>query len=108
MCIRDRDPALALDAAAVTAVAEVTGDGYEVTVTARTLAKDVTLLVDRVHAAAWVDRGLVTLLPGESAVFRVRAPGGLDPAAFTTAPVLRSANDLVEGARIPSGAIVGT
>ena len=104
----DEDPALALDAAAVTAVAKVTGDGYEVTVTARALAKDVTLLVDRVHAAARVDRGLVTLLPGESAVFRVRAPGGLDPAAFTTATVLRSANDLVEGARIPSGAIVGT
>lgn len=89
------DPELALDPRPVDARAEA-GDGhYRVTVTARSFAKDVTLLVDRVHPAARVDRALVTLLPGESAEFRIDAPPGLDPAGFALPPVLRSANDLV-------------
>jgi beta-mannosidase len=89
------DPALRLSPAPVTAVAEAADGGYVVRVRAHSLAKDVTLLVDRADASAGVDRGLVTLLPGEEAEFRVTAPAGLDPEAFTGPLVVRSANDLV-------------
>lgn len=88
------DPELALDPGAVQASAEATADGYRVRVVATTLAKDVTLLVDRAHPAARVDRALITLLPGEEAVFLVDAPAELDPAIFTSPQVVRSANDL--------------
>ncbi|GAB2972344.1 glycoside hydrolase family 2 protein [Frigoribacterium salinisoli] len=71
------------------------GDEVVVTVVARSYARDVTLLVDRVDPAAVVDRGLVTLLAGEGAEFRVRAPGGTDAAAFTRADVVRHAGDLL-------------
>ena len=57
--------------------------------------KDATLLVDLVDPAARVDSGMVTLTAGERHVFRVSGPAGIDPAAFTRAGVLRSANDLV-------------
>ena len=88
-------------------------DVAEVTVTARVLLREVTLLVDKVHPGLHADRGLVTLLPGESETFRVRyaeATDGTDPrhgihglevlrtldAAALTAPgVLRCANELV-------------
>src|SRR2546430_11910562 len=39
--------------------------GYRVTVTARTLLRDVAVLADRAAPAAEVDDMLVTLLPGE-------------------------------------------
>lgn len=78
--------------AAVT-VADADG-GQIVTVTARTLMKDLCLFVDRLHADAEIDAMLVTLLPGESRTFRVTAPAPLDAAALATAPVLRSAGDL--------------
>ena len=42
------------------------------TVTARSLARDVTLLADRAAADATVDDALVTLTAGQSATFRVR------------------------------------
>lgn len=88
------DPALRLSPAPFTASAQAAEDGYVVRVRAHSLAKDVTLLADRVNASARVDRGLVTLLPGEEAEFRVTAPAGLDPQAFTGRLVVRSANDL--------------
>ncbi|MDU0366193.1 glycoside hydrolase family 2 protein [Microbacterium sp. KSW4-17] len=93
------DPALALDPEPVSVSVRAVDGCYEATAVARAVAKDVTLLVDRVHPAARVDRALVTLLPGESAVFRIDAPAGLDAEAFGRAPVLRSANDLVPVAR---------
>ncbi|ALX65763.1 glycoside hydrolase family 2 protein [Microbacterium sp. XT11] len=91
------DTRLQLDRAAVHAVAAAVEGGYRVRVAASSLAKDVTLLVDRAHADARVDRSLVTVLPGEEADFLVRAPEGLDPAIFTDPLVVRSANDLVHG-----------
>ncbi|GAB2568923.1 beta-mannosidase [Paractinoplanes abujensis] len=54
--------------------------GLDVTVRADGLARDVLLQADRMHARATVDRGFVTLLPGESTVFHVRGPAALDPA----------------------------
>lgn len=44
---------------------------YRVEVTARTLLRDRALFPDRLDPADEVDEMLVTLLPGESTVFRV-------------------------------------
>jgi beta-mannosidase len=59
------------------------------------LLRDLTLLVDKVDPAATVDRGLVTLLPGESTTFRVRGVDGLDVEAVRAPGALRSGNQLV-------------
>jgi beta-mannosidase len=89
----DRD--IAYPPAGFDATVDPTADGLRVTVTARTILRDLTLFPDRLDAEATVDDALVTLLPGESAVFTVRTKAPLDPAALTTAPVLRCVNDLV-------------
>jgi beta-mannosidase len=91
----DVDAALPAPAADVTA--ERTADGYRVSVAARTLLKDLALLVDRLDPAAVVDDMLVTLLPGESATLHLRTDRELPVSAFTAPGVLRCANDLVRG-----------
>ena len=68
-------------------------DGYAVTVTARSLARD-TLLVDQAAADATVDDALITLTAGESRTFHVRTTAHNIGQALTRPPVLRSANDL--------------
>ncbi|GAA4289142.1 glycoside hydrolase family 2 protein [Georgenia daeguensis] len=96
------DPHLALDRDAPEARATACADGYLVTVRARSLVKDLTLLVDHADPRARVDRALVTLLAGESATFHVSSAARLDPAVLTSPPVLRTANDLVNrGAEEP-------
>jgi beta-mannosidase len=74
--------------------AEAGADGYRLTVTAATLVRDLAVLADRVAPDAVVDETLVTLLPGQTAVFHIRAEAGIDPEAFTDRLVLRSANQL--------------
>ncbi|MFD6661838.1 glycoside hydrolase family 2 protein [Micromonospora chalcea] len=76
------------------AVVEPADGGRRVRVTARTVLRDLTLFADRLDPAAQVDRALVTLLPGESVTFTVRATRPLDAAALTYRPVLRCVNDL--------------
>jgi beta-mannosidase len=71
-----------------------TDGGQRVTVTARTVLRDLTLFPDRLDPRARVDQALVTLLPGETAQFLVTAPAPLDPEALTTRPVLRCVNDV--------------
>lgn len=88
------DVELRLPAADVEASADPVPGGYRVTVTARSLVRDLTLLVDQADPRARVDDALVTLLPGERAVFEVSAPD-LDPGSLIRYPVLRCANDLV-------------
>ncbi len=62
--------------------------------TAHTLLRDLTLLVDKVEPDCRVDEALVTLLPGESFVFHLsQAPR--DGEALRHPRVLRSANQLV-------------
>lgn len=85
------DPALALSASA-----KFADDGVEVTVSALALVKDIALFPDRVDALATVDSSLITLAAGEKHVFHVRGTG-LEVNAFLAAPVLRCANDLVQG-----------
>ncbi|MGK5674750.1 glycoside hydrolase family 2 protein [Micromonospora sp. URMC 106] len=91
----DRDvdwPAAGYDAAV-----EPVDGGRRVRVTARTVLRDLALFPDRLDPAAEVDEALVTLLPGESVTFTVRAEAPLDPAALTARPVLRCVNDLAAG-----------
>ncbi|WBB72401.1 glycoside hydrolase family 2 protein [Micromonospora sp. WMMD1128] len=66
--------------------------GQRIVVTARTALRDLTLFPDRLDPSAQVDRALVTLLPGESTAFTVRALAPLDAAALTHRPVLRCVN----------------
>ena len=69
-------------------------NGTLVTIAADALARDVTLLVDKVHPSAHAVSGLVTLLPGESAEILVIG-ASLDAASLSDPRVLRSANQLV-------------
>ena len=63
------------------------------TVTARTLLRDLLLQADRLGPAATADRGLITLLPGESATFAVR--GWDRPAPEAAAAALYCVNGAV-------------
>ena len=78
--------------------AEQTATGYRVTVTAEAYVCDLTLLADQVADDAHVNEALVTLLPGERAVFDVRTTAVVQPQAFLEPSVLRSANQLVVAA----------
>jgi beta-mannosidase len=69
-------------------------DGTTVSVTARTILRDLALFADRLDPAAEVDQGPVTLLPGETAVFTVTGAALLDATALTRRPVLRCVNDV--------------
>ena len=93
----DRDsglPSPSLDASVTR-----TEHGYRVAVTARTLLRDLSLLVDKVDPAAVVDDMLAALLPGESVSWQVSSDSDVDPEAFLHPTVLRSANQLVHGPR---------
>jgi len=83
-----------LDTEPITASAARTETGYQVSVTARSYVRDVTLQIDRVDPLATVDDALVTLLPGELATFTVGTSQPLDQAALTSRPVLRCVNDV--------------
>ena len=79
----------------------VSRDGSDVllTASATTLVRDLAVFADRVDPDASADECLVTLLPNERRTIRVR---GVPPGRehdLTTAPVLRSANDLVRRLR---------
>ncbi|MFI7702735.1 glycoside hydrolase family 2 protein [Nonomuraea sp. NPDC049480] len=78
-----------------TAVEPVPG-GLRLTVTARTLLRDLAVFPDRLDPDAQVDDQLVTLLPGERAEFLISA-AGLDERALVRAPVLRCVNEVVAG-----------
>lgn len=72
----------------------------DVTLAARTFARDVTLLVDKAAPDAVAERALVTLLPGESTTVRVRGlPADADAESFAERladpRVRRSAGQLV-------------
>ncbi len=96
------DVALDLDPDPLSASATPVPGGYAVTVTARSLARDVTVLVDRLDPAATVDDALVDLPAGASVTFHVRTDAVLDLDALTSPPVLRSANDVVVRAARPA------
>lgn len=74
---------------------EETGEGSVVHVTAATIIRSLSLLVDRLSPDATVDDALVDLLPGESATFVVAGAPGATAADFAAPEVLRTANELV-------------
>ncbi len=76
--------------------ARATDTGCAVRVTAGSLQRDVSLLVDKVDPTAVVDSGLVTLLAGETHEFQVTTRSVVDPAQFLHPSVLRSTNQLVD------------
>ncbi|HUC21658.1 MAG TPA: glycoside hydrolase family 2 protein [Streptosporangiaceae bacterium] len=84
-----------LDPDPLTASAAHVDGGYEVTVTARSYARDVFLQADRVDPAASVDRGLVSLPAGQTAVFRIASQAEAEPDAFLRTWALSSANALL-------------
>ncbi|MFC4113488.1 glycoside hydrolase family 2 protein [Nonomuraea zeae] len=89
------DTEMAFPPAAYDAHVERAPDGYRVIVTAVSVLRELALFPDRLDPAARVDDQLVTLLPGESAVFHVSTERELDPGALTGFPVLRCVNEAV-------------
>jgi beta-mannosidase len=69
--------------------------GYEITITAQTLIKDLVINVDRMDPGATVSDQLITLLPGERTNLWVSSALELDPHALTSPPVLMSVGDLL-------------
>lgn len=69
--------------------------GYDIKVTAVSFLKDLCLMADRLDPAAVVDTMLITLLPGESHVFKVATSAAITAGDIVLGRVLRSANDLV-------------
>ncbi|GAA2855661.1 glycoside hydrolase family 2 protein [Streptosporangium fragile] len=87
------DTAVAYPRAEFDATVTPAAGGLLVTVRAVTVVRDLAIFPDRLDPDAVVDDMLVTLLPGESATFRVRTSRDLDPAALTSHPVLRCVNE---------------
>ena len=69
------------------------GADPQVTLTARSVLRDVVLLADRLHPDAQVDDMLITLLPGESHRFQLTGISGISRTELT-AVVVRTANDV--------------
>ncbi|WP_239514260.1 glycoside hydrolase family 2 protein [Streptosporangium sp. 'caverna'] len=85
------DPEVDFPVAAYETEVIPSGDGLDVTITARTVLRDLALFPDRLDPASSVDDMLLTLLPGESVTLHVT--GSPDPAALVARPVLRCVND---------------
>jgi beta-mannosidase len=78
--------------------------GYLVTATARSYVRDLTLQVDRVDPNGTVDDALVTLLPGESAQFRVASTARVVAQELDGPLVMRHANGLLRSTVAQPGA----
>lgn len=70
------------------------GDNYTLSVTAKSLLRDVAVFVDRLDPDATVSDQLVTLLPGEPFTFEIHAKKDLTKEDLTAAPVFQCANQL--------------
>jgi len=76
-----------------TSVIELDG-AVKLTVTARTILRDVTVYADRLAPDAVLSDALVTLLPGESFTFTVVTDQPLSIEHLSSRPVLRCVNDI--------------
>ncbi|NUR63285.1 MAG: glycoside hydrolase family 2 protein [Catenulispora sp.] len=90
----EEDVAARLPEPKVACDVERTPTGYRVSVTAEAYVRDLAVLADKVAPDSEADPALVTLLPGESAAFDIRTTATVDPKAFLSPSVLRSANQL--------------
>jgi beta-mannosidase len=87
---RDKDmdyPAPAFDAKLTRA-----GGALTLTITAKTLLRDLTIFPDRLDPQATIDDQVVTLLPGESRAFTITTDLDLTLEELTTRPVMQVAN----------------
>lgn len=96
----DRDSGL--PAPVLRSTVDAVEGGYDVTVTAETLLRDLALLADKLDPDAVVDDMLHTLLPGETVMLHVATSRVLDPAALVQPNVLRCANQLVHPTAAPA------
>nr|WP_155337613.1 glycoside hydrolase family 2 protein [Acrocarpospora corrugata] len=85
------DPATDLPPAEFDVTTEPADGGLRVSITARTLVRELAIFPDRLDPDATIDDQLVTLLPGETATFHVT--GDVDSDALTAYPVLRCVNE---------------
>ena len=88
------DAELSYDPDPLIAEAAAVPGGYEVAVYAKSFARDVAILADRVAPDAVVDDMLVPMLAGETRVFNVRTNATVDPLILTGPLVLRCVNNL--------------
>lgn len=89
------DKDIAYAAAPYSATASAIPGGYEVTVSASGLVRDLTILADKVDPDAVADDALLTLVAGDTATIRIVSSAAVDPAAFLAPGVLVSVNSLV-------------
>lgn len=68
------------------------GDTYQLTITARTLLRDVMIYADRLDPEAVIDDQAVTLLPGEERTFVIASGAELLLEDLTARPVMQVAN----------------
>ena len=71
-------------------------DGVELVVEADSLVRDLLLQPDRVSPAGTVDRGFMTLLPGERVSFRLHGVTAADVPALVEAPTLLTLDRVLE------------
>lgn len=76
-----------------------TPSGYQLKVTANNLIRDLLVMIDKVSPGASVNQGLITLLPGESALFDIQTSESLSIQDLHSEQVIKSANQLVVGSR---------
>lgn len=81
-----------------TRVAPIDG-GWEVTLTARALTRDIVIHADRLDPDAVVDDAQFTMLAGETRSIRVHTSQLIDGAHLVVSPVLATVNDAVHAAR---------
>ncbi|MEX0775868.1 MAG: glycoside hydrolase family 2 TIM barrel-domain containing protein [Phycisphaeraceae bacterium] len=86
------------------------GTEYHLTVTARSLLRDLCVFADRLDPNATVSEQMITLLPGDSFTFVIESEELLDKDALSRRPVLRCVNDVVVSSsefRVSSSAACG-
>lgn len=87
------DVRAALPPARFEATARATAGGADVTVTARSFLRSLTLFADRASENAVADTAMIDLFPGESHTFQLTGDFGDDLEQLTRPPVLRSLAD---------------
>ena len=78
---------------------EKTSTGYQLKVTANNLIRDLVVMIDKLASDASVNQGLITVLPGETALFEIKTSESLSLEHFQSERVIKSANQLVVGSR---------
>lgn len=81
-------------------------DGYEVVLTARSLARDVVLHADRIDPNAVVDDAAFTMLAGETRILRVQTAEVWEATTLCSPGVLATVNDSVTRARSEASDLV--